>query len=60
MLQQNKIHPRLAFEHSGLFTDPESAYQLSKEYSEEQEAKALKMKENEMPKEDDDKRGDNL
>ena len=41
MLQQNKIHPRLAFASSGLFTDPESAYQLSKEYSEEQEKKAL-------------------
>ena len=36
MLQQNKIHPRLAFTSSGLFTDPESAYQLSKEYAEEQ------------------------
>ena len=43
MLQQNKIHPRLAFQHSGLFTDPESAYQLSKEYSEEQEQKALEL-----------------
>ena len=43
MLQQNKIHPRLAFQHSGLFTDPESAYQLSKEYSEEQEQKAIEM-----------------
>jgi hypothetical protein len=43
MLQQNKIHPRLAFTSSGLFTDPESAYQLSKEYSEEQEEKALKL-----------------
>ena len=41
MLQQPKIHPRLAFQHSGLFTDPESAYQLSKEYAEEQEQKAL-------------------
>ena len=39
MLGQNKIHPRLAFQHSGLFTDPESAYQLSKEYSEEQAKK---------------------
>ena len=37
MLQQSKIHPRLAFTASGLFTDPESAYQISKEYSEEQE-----------------------
>jgi SPP1 family phage portal protein len=43
MLQQNKIHPRLAFQHSGLFTDPESAYQLSKDYSEEQAKKALEM-----------------
>ena len=45
MLQQNKIHPRLAFQHSGLFTDPESAYQLSKEYSEEQAELVLKIKE---------------
>jgi SPP1 family phage portal protein len=43
MLQQNKIHPRLAFTSSGLFTDPESAYQLSKEYAEEQAKKALEM-----------------
>ena len=35
MLQQPKVHPRLAFEHSGLFSDPESAYQMSKKYSEE-------------------------
>jgi hypothetical protein len=46
MLQQNKIHPRLAFTSSGLFTDPESAYQLSKEYAEEQEKKALEMAKN--------------
>ncbi len=44
MLQQNKIHPRLAFTSSGLFTDPESAYQLSKDYAEEQEKKALENK----------------
>ena len=43
MLQQNKIHPRLAFTHCGLFTDPESAYQESKEYHEEQEQKAIEM-----------------
>ena len=53
MLQQNKIHPRLAFEHSGLFTDPESAYQLSKEYSEEQAKKALEMINNTTTEEDD-------
>ena len=43
MLQQNKIHPRLAFTHCGLFTDPESAYQESKEYADEQEQKAMEM-----------------
>lgn len=36
MLQQPKIHPRLAFESSGLFIDPESAYSLSMKYYEEQ------------------------
>lgn len=41
MLQQNKIHPRLAFATSGAFTDPESAYQMSMDYFEEQEQKAL-------------------
>ena len=37
MLQQPKIHPRLAFESSGLFVDPERAYSVSKEYYEEQQ-----------------------
>lgn len=36
MLQQNKIHPRLAFATSGAFSDPESAYQMSMEYYDEQ------------------------
>ena len=49
MLQQPKIHPRLAFQHSGLFTDPESAYQLSREYAEEQEQKALEMAMSQSP-----------
>ena len=53
MLQQSKIHPRLAFQHSGLFTDPESAYQLSKEYSEEQEKKALEMVASQSPEDDE-------
>ena len=39
MLQQPKIHPLLAFQHSGLFIDPERAYALSKEYYEEQQKK---------------------
>jgi hypothetical protein len=41
MLQQPKIHPRLAFESSGLFIDPERAYSISMEYHEEQAKKAL-------------------
>lgn len=41
MLQQPKIHPRLAFESSGLFIDPESAYSLSMKYYDEQMAKAV-------------------
>ena len=36
MLQQPKIHPRLGFEASGLFVDPERAYAISMEYYEEQ------------------------
>ena len=54
MLQQNKIHPRLAFQHSGLFTDPESAYQLSKEYAEEQAKLALEMAMSQSPDNEDD------
>ena len=41
MLQQNKIHPRLAFATSGAFSDPESAYQMSMEYFEEQAKKLV-------------------
>lgn len=37
MLQQPKIHPLLAFEHSGMFSDPGVAYEMSKEYYAEQE-----------------------
>lgn len=35
MLQQPKIHPLLAFEHSGMFSDPGVAYEMSKTYYEE-------------------------
>ena len=41
MLSNNKIHPRLAFEHCGMFADPDLAYEISMEYAEEQERKAL-------------------
>jgi SPP1 family phage portal protein len=39
MLNNPKIHPRLAFVHSGLFLDPEEAYVESKAWWEEQEKK---------------------
>ena len=35
MLRNPQIHPLLAFVHSGLFTDPESAYAMSKDYYDE-------------------------
>ena len=41
MLQEPKIHPQLAFQHSGLFSDAESAYTMSMEYYEEQQFKQL-------------------
>ncbi len=39
MLQEPKIHPLLAFEYCGMFTDPETAYSLSMDYYNEQMAK---------------------
>ena len=32
MLNNEKIHPQLAFSHCGLFTDSESAYAMSMDY----------------------------
>lgn len=43
MLKNNKIHPRLAFEHCGLFVDSDLAYTLSAEYAEEQDQKAQEL-----------------
>ena len=43
MLKNNKIHPRLAFEHCGLFVDSDLAYTLSAEYAEEREQKAQEL-----------------
>ena len=43
MLQQNKIHPRLAFTACGLFCDSENAYQMSMDYYDEQSKKAAEM-----------------
>ena len=39
MLQEPKIHPQLAFQHSGMFSDAESAYTMSMKYYEEQQNK---------------------
>ena len=36
MLGQPKIHPKLAFEHCGMFSDPEAAYDISDKYYREQ------------------------
>lgn len=40
MLGCDKIAPKLAFEHSGMFSDPALAYAESKQYMDEQEVKA--------------------
>lgn len=55
MLAQPKIHPLLAFEHSGLFTDPESAYLQSMQYYEEQlkKWKPVEVNEEEYDEEDE-------
>lgn len=45
MLKNPSIHPRLAFEHSGLFVDSDLAYTLSMEWVKEQEEKAKKLAE---------------
>jgi SPP1 family phage portal protein len=45
MLASDKIHPKLAFESSGMFADPELAYTVSDEYRQEQEQKALDLME---------------
>lgn len=42
MLANDKIHPRLAFECCGMFTDPEVAYNLSMKYAAEQVDNTLK------------------
>lgn len=39
MLNNSKIHPKLAFEYSGMFTDAEQAYRMSMAWYEEQQEK---------------------
>lgn len=43
MLSNTKIHPRLAFEHCGMFIDPELAYTESMKYYEELMKKAVEI-----------------
>ena len=42
LLANDKIHPRLAFEHCGLFVDPDLAYTQSKEYADKRKDEAQK------------------
>lgn len=55
MLASDQIAPRLAFEHCGMFPDPEVAYQMSREYYEERqkEAEQSMLAEEEAAEEDD-------
>ena len=55
LLSNPKVHPELAFTHSGLFLDPESAYLQSKAWWEENERKAqeqMQPQETETPSEE--------
>lgn len=54
MLNNNKIAPILAFTHCGMFSDPQIAYAMSREYAEEQEAKTLAQMEKLAGVHDDD------
>lgn len=54
MLQQPKIHPQLAFQHSGMFSDSESAYSMSMKYYEEQQKKAAALVASAPPVKDGD------
>lgn len=58
MLNNNKIAPILAFTHCGMFSDPQIAYALSRDYAEEQEAKTLAQMEKLAGVHDDGDEGD--
>lgn len=45
MLSNGKIHPQLAFTHCGMFADPDLAYEMSKEYAQEEAKEILQSKE---------------
>lgn len=52
MLNNAKIHPELAFLHSGMFLDPEGAYLQSKQWWEENQQKAKEAAKNEVQSDD--------
>ena len=58
LLSSDKVHPRLAFEHCGLFVDPELAYTQSQEYAEEREQEMLKLLEDKPHVEEEDEAED--
>lgn len=51
LLANGKVHPKLAFQVCGLFTDSEEAYRMSEEYVKEQEATEEKRLEEELANE---------
>ena len=55
MLQNNKIHPLLAFQHCGLFVDAERAYSMSLKYYEEEQVKQLEQFSNDVNSEESNK-----
>lgn len=42
LLGCGKVHPKLAFSHSGMFADPDLAYEMSEQYINEQDAEDVK------------------
>ena len=58
MLQEPKIHPQLAFQHSGMFSDAESAYTMSMAYYEEQQKKAEELTQKMAPDNTNDPKND--
>lgn len=59
MLQEPKIHPQLAFQHSGMFSDAESAYTMSMKYYEEQQQKAVELVRNTNTNKSENENSDN-
>lgn len=59
MLQEPKIHPQLAFQHSGMFSDAESAYTMSMKYYEEQQQKVVELVRNTNTNKSENENSDN-